>query len=103
MSRVDDRIVVYYYNTVTSRVHIELYSVGSELDGALERGQRILGMTLVRAPMRDALGGIAAAWGQVALWVVAFCSMSAKDIGATVRGQSALTAGRAERLPDEAP
>ena len=104
MSGVDDRIVVNDYHAVTCRMHIELDSVGAELDRALESSDRILGMTLVGTPVGDALRGVtAAAWGQVALSVVAFCSMSAKDMSAGVQGQSALTAGGPERLPDEAP
>jgi hypothetical protein len=104
MSGVNDWIVVNDDYAVTGRVHIELDPVRTELDGALERADRILGMTLVGAPVRDALGGITAALcGQTFLSVVAFCSMSAKDMSAGVRGQSALTAGGLERLPDEAP
>ena len=104
MSGVDDRIVVNDYHAVTCRMHIELDSVGSELDCALERGDRILGMTLVGASVGDALRWVAAAaCGQAFLSVVAFCSMSAKDMSAGGQGQSALTAGCLERLPDEAP
>ena len=103
MSGVDDRIVVHYDYPVACRVHIELDSIGSELDGPLERGDRILGMALVRPAVGDALRGITAACGQAFLSVVAFCSMSAKDMSASLRGQSALTAGGLERLPDEAP
>lgn len=79
MPGVDDRIVVNYDRPVASRVHIELNAIGSELDRALKRGGRVLGMSLVRPPVGDPLGRIAASTcGQVFLSVVALCSMSAK-------------------------
>ena len=79
MPGVDDRIVVNDHNPVAGRVHVELYAVGAELDGALKCGDRVLGMSLVRPSVGDPLGRIAA-WtcGQAFLPVVALCSMSAK-------------------------
>jgi hypothetical protein len=60
-------------------VYIELYPVRTQLDGTLERGQRVLGMGLVRPPVSDPLGRVVvSAWGQAFLTVVALCSMSAK-------------------------
>ena len=104
MPGVDDRIVMNHHNAVSGRVHVELYAVGSELDGALKRGYRILRMRLVGPPMGDAFGRFVwATCGQAFLPVVALSSMSAKLMGAMVRGQSALTAGGPERLPVEAP
>ena len=101
---VDNRIVMNYDNPIASRVHVELNAIRSELDGALKCGDRILGMRLVCSPVRDPLGRIAArTCGQAFLSVVALCSMSAKLMSATGRGQSALTVGGPERLPDEAP
>jgi hypothetical protein len=52
---------VYYWivmnddNTIAGCVHVQLYSVRSELDGALERRKRVLGMRLVRTPVSDTL------------------------------------------------
>ena len=76
---VNDVIVVNDDNPVPRRVHVQLDSIGSKLDGALECGERVLGMGLVRAPVGDPLGRVAA-WtcGQVFLGVVALWSMSAK-------------------------
>ena len=82
VSGVNYGIVVNYDYAITSRVLIELNA----------------------ATVGDALRGVtAAACDQTFLSVVAFCSMSAKDMSARVQGQSALTAGCLERLPDEAP
>ena len=93
-----------YDNPIASRVHVELNAIRSELDGALKCGDRILGVSLVGSPVRDPLGRIAVrTCDQAFLSVVALCSMSAKLMSATGRGQSALTAGGPERLPDEAP
>jgi hypothetical protein len=104
MPCVDDRVVMNDHNAVSSRVHVELYTVGSELDGALKRGDRVLRMRLVGPPMGDAFGRFMwATCGQAFLPVVALSSMSAKLMGAMVQGQSALTAGGPERLPVEAP
>ena len=104
MPRVNDRIVVNYDYAIASRVDIELNTFRPELDGALKRPDRVLGMSLVRAPVGDALGWVAAAaCGQAFLSVVALSLMSAKDMSATGQGQSALTAGSLKRLPDEAP
>jgi hypothetical protein len=71
--------VVNHHDTVAGRVDVELYGVGTQLDGALKCGDRVLRMGLMRASMGDQLGGIAA-WrcGQTFLSVVALCSMSAK-------------------------
>jgi hypothetical protein len=79
MPRVDDGIVVNHDDPVARRVHVQLDAVGSELDGALERWNGVLGMSLVRPTVGDALGRIAAsACGQAFLSVVALYSMSAK-------------------------
>jgi hypothetical protein len=60
-------------------VHVQLYSIGPELDGALERGERVLGMRLVGPPVSNPLGRVVASTcGQAFLPVVALCSMSAK-------------------------
>ena len=79
MPGVNDWIVVNHHDTVAGRVDVELYGVGTQLDGALKCGDRVLRMGLMRASMGDQLGGIAA-WtcGQAFLSVVALCSMSAK-------------------------
>jgi hypothetical protein len=76
---VNDGIVVNDDNPVPGRVHVQLDSIGSKLDRALESRERVLGMRLVRPPVGDPLGG-AVAWtcGQVFLRVVALWSMSAK-------------------------
>ena len=80
MSGVDDRVVVNHHYAVAGRVHVELNALGAELDGALERGYRILGMSLVCPSVGDPLGQIAAwTYGQAFLSVVALCSMSAKQ------------------------
>jgi hypothetical protein len=60
MPGMDDRIVMNHDDPVASRVDIELDGVGSELDGALERSDRILRMRLVSPTMRDQLGRITA-------------------------------------------
>jgi hypothetical protein len=76
---VYDGIVVNDDNAVASRVHVQLYSISSKLDGALECGKRVLGMRLVRPAVSDPLWRVAACTcGQAFLPVVAFCSMSAK-------------------------
>jgi len=48
------------HNPVASRVHVELYPIGSELDGMLKRGDRVLGMGLVGPPVGDPLGRFSA-------------------------------------------
>ena len=79
VSGVNDGIVVNHHDPVTSRVHIELDAIGSQLDRSDERGDGVLGVGLVSAPVRDSLGAIAAsAYGQAFLSVVALCWMSAK-------------------------
>ena len=79
MSGVNDGIVMNDDNPVARRVHVQLYSVGPELDGALERGKGVLGMSLMRPPVRDPLGRVVAStWPQAFLPVVVLCSMSAK-------------------------
>jgi hypothetical protein len=79
MPRVDDGIVVNDDDPVASRVHIQLDTIGPELDGALERWNGVLRMSLVRPTVGDTLGRIAAsACGQTFLSVVALYSMSAK-------------------------
>jgi hypothetical protein len=51
MPGVDYRVVVNDDDPVASRVHVELNAIGSELDGALKRGNRVLRMSLVRPTM----------------------------------------------------
>jgi hypothetical protein len=76
---VNDWIVVNDDDPVPRCVNVQLDSIGTELDGALERGERILGVGLVRPPVRDPLGRVVAGTcGQVFLRVVALCWMSAK-------------------------
>jgi hypothetical protein len=68
-----------HHNPVTGRVDVELNPLGAELDGALESGERVLGMSLVCPSVGDPFWRIAAwAYGQAFLSVVALCSMSAK-------------------------
>jgi hypothetical protein len=72
MPGVDDRIVVNDDHPVASRVDVELNAIGAQFDGAFEGCNRILRMSLVRPPVGDALGGIAASTcGQAFLSVVA--------------------------------
>jgi hypothetical protein len=72
MPGVNDGIVVNDDNPVACRMHVELYSIGSELDCALEGRKRVLGMGLVSSPMRDPLGRLVLlACGQAFLGVVA--------------------------------
>ena len=80
MSGVDDRVVVNHNYPVAGRVHVELNALGAELDCALKRGYRILGMSLVCPSVGDPLRRLAA-WtcSQAFLSVVALCSMSAKQ------------------------
>jgi hypothetical protein len=53
-------------------MHIELYSIGSQLNCALEGRKRVLGMRLVRPSVRDPLGRlVVSACGQAFLRVVA--------------------------------
>ncbi|HET6761762.1 MAG TPA: hypothetical protein VFH13_06655 [Gemmatimonadaceae bacterium] len=60
-------------------MHVELDAICPELDGALERRDRILRVGLMRPTVGDALGWIAAlSCGQAFLAVVALYSMSAK-------------------------
>jgi hypothetical protein len=55
---VDHRVVVNDDNSVVRRVHIELDGVSTELDGALEGGERVLGMRLMRPPVGYPLGRV---------------------------------------------
>lgn len=80
MSGVDYGVVMNHHYSVTRRMHIELDAVGAELNGALKRGERVLGMSLVCPSVGDPFWRIAAwAYGQAFLSVVALCSMSAKQ------------------------
>jgi hypothetical protein len=76
---VNDGIVVNDDDPVPRRVHVQLDSIRSELDGAFECGKRILGVGLVGPPVGDPLGRVVA-WTcrQVFLRVVTLWSMSAK-------------------------
>jgi hypothetical protein len=58
---VNDRIVVNDDNPVQRRVDVQLYPTGSQLDGAFECCERVLGMGLMRPPVSDGLGRVAAA------------------------------------------
>lgn len=71
--------MVNHDDPVPRRVHVQLDPIGSKLDGALECGERVLGVALVRPAVGDPLRR-AEAWtcGQVFLQVVALWSMSAK-------------------------
>ena len=72
MSRVDDWIVVNDHTPIACRVHVQLYPIGAKLDGTLERGDGVLGMSLVRPPVSDPLGRVAASTcGQAFLPVIA--------------------------------
>jgi hypothetical protein len=42
-----------HYHTIGSSVHVQLDTVGAELEGPLERRYRVLGQSVVRAPVRD--------------------------------------------------
>ncbi len=76
---VNHRIVVNDDNSVVRGVDIQLYAIGAELDRPCECSDRVLGMSLVRAPVSDSLRGVVAFTdGQAFLSVVALCSMSAK-------------------------
>ncbi len=76
---VDHWVVVHDDNSVDRSVHIELDSVGTELDGALEGGERVFGMRLVCPPVGYPLGRVPAPMlGQAFLAVVGLCWMSAK-------------------------
>jgi hypothetical protein len=79
VSCVNYGIVVNDDDAVQRRVHIELYPVRAQLDGALKCGKGVLGMCLVRAPVSDPLGRVVAlTCRQAFLRVVALCSMNAK-------------------------
>jgi hypothetical protein len=72
MRGMNDRIMVDDDNSVTRGVHVQLDSIGTELDRALEGRERVLGMGLVRPPVSDALRGVqASTWSQTFLRVVA--------------------------------
>jgi len=80
VSGVDYRVVMNNDYPVAGRVDVELNAFRTELDGALERGERVLGMSLVCSSVGDPLWRIAArTYGQAFLSVVALCSMSAKQ------------------------
>jgi hypothetical protein len=102
----NDGVMVNHDNPIERRVHVQLNTIGSELDRAVECGERVLGMALVRPTVGDPLRR-AEAWtrGQVFLLLVAssFVVDEREAMNASMRGQSALTAGGPERLPDEAP
>jgi hypothetical protein len=79
MPRVNDGIMVDNYDPIASRVHVELDTVGPQLNGSLERCNGVLGMALVRPTVGDALRWSAVSvCGQAFLSVVALYSMSAK-------------------------
>ena len=102
--RVHIGIVVYDDNTIARGVHIELDCVCSKVDRSEKGGDRILRQRLVRAAVRYLFGlHDRPYWSEGFLRVVALGTMSAKHMSAVRRGQSALTAGLRERLPDEAP
>jgi hypothetical protein len=71
--------MVDHHYSVACRVDVELDSGRPELDSALEGGDRVLGMDLVRSAMGDGFWWLTAgACGQAFLSVVAFWAMSAK-------------------------
>ena len=78
MSGLNDWVVVNHDNPIVRRVHVQLDTIGSKLDGAVERGERVLGMALVGSAVGDPLRRVAWTCGQVFLRVVALWSMSAK-------------------------
>ena len=74
MPGVDHRVVVNHDNPVPGRVHIELDTVGAQLNRALERSERVLRVRLVSAAVRNSFGwSTPSACGQGVLGVVALC------------------------------
>lgn len=72
MPGVHHRIVVDDNKPVMCSVDVELYAIGAELDGALERRKRVLWMGLVCPAVSDALRRIqTASCSQASLQVVA--------------------------------
>ena len=102
--RVHLGIVVYDHDPVARGVDIELDRVRSQVDRSEECGNRVLRQRLVGTTVRYLFGlHTLHSGGEGFLEVVALGTMSAKHMSAVRRGQSALTAGLRERLPDEAP
>lgn len=78
-SALHRRIVVHDDHPIIRRMDIQLYRISAQLEGLLERGDRVLGKAVMRAPVRDALGDLEpGALGQAVLTVVAFGTMIAK-------------------------
>jgi len=97
---------VYNDHSIARGMHVQLDSIGAQLDRALERRNGVFRMRIMRAPMGDFFGGGASSPGQEFLGVVALGTMSAKHTGAPEAGQSpfpALTEDLPARLPFEAP
>jgi hypothetical protein len=79
MRGLNDGVVVNHDNPIERRVHVQLDTIGSKLDGAVECGERVLGMALVGSAVCDPLRRpVAWTCSQVFLRVVALWSMSAK-------------------------
>jgi hypothetical protein len=77
--RVDNRVVVNDDNSVVGGMDVELDRLGTQLQGAEESGNGVLGQGLMRPPMRDLFGQGSPTWGvQVFSRVVALGTMSAK-------------------------
>src|SRR6266404_7009460 len=99
--RAHGRIVVHNHDAVARGVDVELDRVSSELDRPEESWYRILRQRLVRPTVGDLFGlGARLRMSQGFLRVVVLGTMSAKHMSAIRRGQSALTAGLWQRLPD---
>jgi hypothetical protein len=76
---IDHGIMVYNYDPIACCVHVELYRVRAELEGAHERRNGILWDGVVRPPMRDEFGGwTRGSWAQSWLGMVPSAAMSAK-------------------------
>lgn len=57
------RIVVYDDDTVLGRMDVELYGVGTALEGSSERWQSVLGEFPFRPPVGNALQGLCSLFG----------------------------------------
>ena len=95
---------MYDHHAVARGMHVELYGVGAQLDGLLERRDGVLGQAVMRAPVGDRLGD----WSLVTLRSVGphgsnFGYDDREAMSPARRGQPSLTDRGPERLPDEAP
>jgi hypothetical protein len=104
MEASDCRVVVYHHHTVARGMNIQLYRISAQLQCLLERGDRVLGKTVMRAPVRYALGDLEhGALGQAGLGGGNFGYDDREAMKPALRGQPSLTEGVPERLLDEAP